>query len=289
MAAGGVGGQQMGKTDPGAILRADRLASLRARSNRADTKFPSGFKIDEYPNDQTNKQTEEEEFKPDPAAELREKRMAAQRQINPRASTPELQMMTNSLRRDGDEEDGMAADSIEDGMNEIADQAAQVDDISALSKIRAEYEAKKDEFKRKMEEKAKKEFEKVLQKVKTEGVAKAGSAADDGQFFELIDTAGTAISVAHAGLSIFQDGMSNKTRETFTKQGFPMLKMESALDITILSGTFMQVMKWILIVCVILPFSIIFQMIMIGNIIDRLPLPKLLFKLFGSISDLISF
>jgi len=263
MATGGAAQQPKISQDPSAALRMGYMSSLRSRIGRkgrgamfALSMMQAGVTMPEN--------NEDSSMRRDPVADLQAGRHAAQRYANPGASAPLLQMATESLRNEGDEQDQEAADDIEESVDNIAEEAAQAEDTSLTARAKSELKNKANKAFDDIKEKGMKEFQKTMAKAKTEGVAKFASAADDGEFVEIPDTLGTGISVLHAGLSIFQDSMDNKTKEMFTRLGLPMLKMNNALDLAIITGTNMQILKWSAIVVVILPFCVVFIIMTIG-------------------------
>lgn len=194
----------------------------------------------------------------DPVAELQANRHTAQRYQNPSASMPQLQALSEDLREDGDDDDLTAAYDLDESMQDMTQEASQADDLSMLSRVKSQWNAKKEEGMQRIADKAKKEFEKQTRNLQTEGTAKFASAADEGEAFEVADTLGTAVSVGHAGLSIFQDSFDAKTTDVLSKAGFPMLKISNPVDLAIIAGTNMQVLKWSFMVTVLIPFCVIF-------------------------------
>lgn len=260
MATGGMAKQPKISQDPGATLRMDYMSSLRSRIGRKGRVAMLGLSMMQA----SPMMPEENTMQRDPVAELQAGRHSAQRYANPGASAPLLQMATESLRNEGDEQDQEAADDIEESVDNIAEEASQAEDTSLTARAKSEIKSKANKAFADIKEKGMKEFQKTMAKAKTEGIAKFASVADDGEFVEIPDTLGTGVSILHAGLSIFQDSMDNKTKDTLTKLGLPMLKMDNAFDLAIITGTNMQVLKWSAIVVVILPFCVVFIVMTIG-------------------------
>lgn len=171
---------------------------------------------------------------------------------------PELQILANDIGDDGDEEDIAAAAELEESMDTLADEAEQSEDISTLARVRGQYKAKAEEGVQNMLNKDTKRLEKMAKNLQTEGTAKFASAADPVIDFETSDTIGTAVSVAHVGVSVFGDSFSEPQKEILTKIGLPILDPKEIVDLAIVSGTGMQVLKWSVIVTVFGPFCVIF-------------------------------
>ncbi|MFA6017956.1 MAG: hypothetical protein WCT28_01185 [Patescibacteria group bacterium] len=264
MATGGTAQQPKISQDSGATLRMDYMSSLRSRIGKKGRVAILGLSMMQaspmMPEDKNEGATQR-----DPVAELQAGRHTARRYANPGASAPLLQMATESLRNEGDEHDQEAANDIEESVDDITEEAAQTEDTLLTARAKSELKSKANKVFEDIKEKGMKEFQKTMAKAKTEGAAKFASAADDGEFFEIPDTLGTGASVLHAGLSIFQDSMNKETKEMFTKLGFPMLKMDNALDLAIITGTNMQILKWSAIVVVIIPFCVVFIVMTIGT------------------------
>ncbi len=194
----------------------------------------------------------------DRVADFQAHRHAAQRYAHAAVSAPQLQELSSSIRDEGDEEDQAAADELEESAEDIADEAAQTEDLSMLSRARAQLKAKADEGMEKMLDKGRKELEKTFQNLQTEGQAKYGSAIDEGELLELVDTVTTAVSVGHVGVSIFKDSFDERTKEALMHAGYPVLEMSNPLDVAIIAGTNMQILKWSFMVTVLIPFCIVY-------------------------------
>ncbi len=252
MATGGTAASSTATQDPSAALRQGTMSSRRARVRRAGQTIP-------LPQPILSSTVRENTAPPyDPVAKLRAHRHAAQRDVNPGASAPQLQTLATSVRDEGDEEDHIAADELDESADAIADEAAQAEDLSMLSRAKSRLKAETDEGMQKIMQKGQKELEKLIANLKTEGSAKFASAADEGEGLEIADTIGTAVSVGHAALSIFQDSFDTHTKDLLAKQGFPMLHMSNPLDVAIIAGTNMQILKWSFMVTVLIPFCLVF-------------------------------
>jgi hypothetical protein len=256
MAMGGAATSPTATNDPSATLRQGYMSSLRSRVGRTGRAAMIGLSMMQAA-PATSRDMDEAPQR-DHVAELQASRHEAQRYANPGNSAPELQSLAESVRDDGDEEDRDAADDMNESADEIADEAAQAEDLSMLSRAKSRLKAEADEGMQKMLQKGQKELEKATANLKTEGAAKFASAADEGEMFEVADTAGTAVSVGHAALSIFQDSFDETTKELLAKQGYPMLQMSNPLDVAIIAGTNMQILKWSFMVTVLIPFCVVF-------------------------------
>jgi hypothetical protein len=256
MATGGMASPSTRTQDPSAALRMGYMSSLRSRVGRTGRAAMLGLSMMQAAPSMAGRTDEGPQR--DPVAELNLHRHSAQRYANAAISAPRLQELSSSIRDEGDEEDQAAADELDTSTEAIADEAAQADDLSLLARTKSQLKAKADEGMQKMMEKFNKEIEKQTRNLQTEGSAKFASGADEGEFLEIADTIGTGVSVGHAALSIFQDSFDEKTKEAFSRAGFPMLHMSNPLDVAIVAGTNMQIFKWSFMVVVLIPFCVVF-------------------------------
>lgn len=256
MATGGTTATSTATRDPSAALREGYMSSLRSRMGRTGRAAMLGLSMMQA--GPSAAQDIDEAPQRDRVAELQANRHTAQRYANPGASAPRLQELAASVRDEGDEEDVEAADSIDESAEDIAEEAAETEDLSMLSRAKSQLKAKADEGMKKMMDKGKKEVEKMTANLKTEGAAKFASTADEGEGLEIADTLGTGVSVGHATLSIFQDSFDDRTKDMLAKAGYPMLQMSNPLDVAIIAGTNMQILKWSFMVTVLIPFCITF-------------------------------
>ncbi len=257
MATGGTARVSTRRQDPGATLREGHMSSLRARAGRTSRTALSDRDIGAR-GSRNEVRDADVAPRPDRIAELRARRHAAQRRLSPSASTPQLQIMANDLRNDSDEEDAIAASALEESMHDIEEESAQVEDLSQMSRTQSALKRQQEDAKRSLMNKGKKELERMISNLKTEGSAKMASAGDQGELLEVADTLGTGTSVAHLGISLFKDSFDDRTKNILAKMGFPMLSMSNALDVTIVAGTQMQILKWSFMVTILIPFCIIF-------------------------------
>lgn len=256
MATGGATTRSAAFQDPGARLREARMASSRSRIGRpARIPKPATLRTQSAP---PLRRADEAAPQRDRAAELRANRHISQRFTNPRASMPELQTLANDIGDDGDEEDIAAAADLEESMNDIAQEAEETEDLAMLARVRAQQKEKAKKGMQSARNKETKRLEKMAKNLQTEGAAKFGSAADPVIDFETTDTVGTAVSVAHVGVSVFEDSFSEPQKEMLTKIGLPILDPKEIVDLAIVSGTGMQVLKWSVIVTVFGPFCVVF-------------------------------
>lgn len=256
MATGGSAQTSTATQDPSAALRQGYMASLRTRTGRTGRAAMLGLSMMQA-TPSTARDVDEMPQR-DRVAELQASRHTAQRYANPRANMPQLQELSNDIREDGDEADLTASYDMDESIEDMAEQASQADDLSMLSRVKAQMKAKKDEGMQKMMDKGRKKLEKTTANLKTEGAAKFASAADQGEGFEVADLAGTAVSVGHATLSIFQDSFDETAKDMIAKQGLPMLQMSDPLDVAIVAGTNMQVLWTSFKITVLIPFCVIF-------------------------------
>ncbi len=147
-------------------------------------------------------------------------------------------------------------------MSDIAEESSAAEDLSLASRARSRLKGKTDELLQQSMQKASEEFETFIAKVKTDMAAKGASAVDDGWFLEVVDTLGTGVSVTQAGLSIFEPAMSPEQKKMLTELGLPPLNPSKTWDIFSLAGTVMQSGKWAFIVTILLPYAIIFILLM---------------------------
>ncbi|KKW30576.1 MAG: hypothetical protein UY72_C0008G0009 [Candidatus Uhrbacteria bacterium GW2011_GWD2_52_7] len=108
------------------------------------------------------------------------------------------------------------------------------------------------------------EFQKVLDEVKkfvqkrqTDLAAKGASFVDEGELLEILDTVGVAISTYQAVVSIFQGSIPEEVKKNMTIP--PLDFSKSTADVASAAGSIMQFMKYFLMVFVLIPFVIAFQ------------------------------
>lgn len=265
MVAGGFAGTTAKPMDSSAALRMGRLDALKSRMGRTGRAAMTGLSLMSAAQASPQRDTDDV-IRRDPISQLRADRTTVQRYANPQVSTPSFQAMTDSLRSDGDTEDIASADALDDYMMTVADEAGQTDDLSLLSRAKSQWQAKMEEGKQKIIKKGQKEVQAITQKVQTEGAAKFASAADEGELFEVVDTIGTGVSVANVGISVFQESINEQMREMLARQGIGTLKPTSILDLFIVAGTEMQALKWSFVVCVLLPYCVVFLVLTYANI-----------------------
>jgi hypothetical protein len=252
MAAGKSARTQAQTMEPSAALRMAKLRALKSRSSLPFTPIS--------PNE------ENDLVRQDPSATLRAHKTTAERMMRPQNSLPALETTATNLRNDGDANDNETAGALEDEARDIAEEAMQTEDISRLSRLRARAQAARNAGTQKLEEKIQKEIMETTQKAIKEGAAKFASAADEGEALLIADTAGTGFSALNLGLSIFQDSIDPKFRNQLALHGLGTLKPTNALDIFITMGTNMQLFKWSALICVVIPFCVIFIVLTYGHI-----------------------
>lgn len=257
MATGGTAASLTATQDPSAVLREGRMSSVRSSAGRrGNTAATLGLSMMQTA---PNAGQDFDTMPPrDRAAELRAGRHAAQRYANPGASVPQFQALAASVRDEGDDADHITADALDESADDIADEAEEAENLSMLSRARSRLKSEADVGMQNMMQRGQKELEKTLANLKTEGSAKFASAADEGEGLGLVDTLGTAVSVGHEALSMFQDSFDQPTKDLLAKQGFPILDPSNALDLAIMAGTRMQVLKWSFVVMILIPFCIVF-------------------------------
>jgi hypothetical protein len=256
MATGGLAQTSTATQDPGATLRQGYMASLRTRTGRAGRVAMLSLPMMQAA--PTMARDVDEMPQRDRVAELQTNRHAAQRYQTPSASMPQLQSLSENLHEDGDDDDLTAAYDLDESIQDMSEEASQADDLSMLSRVKSQWNAKKEEGMQKMMDKGRKKLEKVTANLKTEGTAKFASAADQGEGFEVADLAGTAVSVGHATLSIFQDSFDETAKDMLAKKGLPMLQMSDPLDVAVVAGTNVQVLWTSFKIVVLIPFCVIF-------------------------------
>ncbi len=108
------------------------------------------------------------------------------------------------------------------------------------------------------------EFQRALQELKTwlqkrqvDALGKGASLVDEGEFIEIVDTLGVALSTYQAVITIFNDSVPEQIKSRMPVP--PLDFSKSAADVASAAGTISQLMKWTLIVFVLVPFVIAFQ------------------------------
>lgn len=258
MATGGTAASLTATQDPSAVLREGRMSSVRRSAGRRGNTAAT-LSLSMMQATPTASQDLDKIPRRDRVAELRTSQHAAQRYANPGASAPQLQTLAASVRHDGDGEDQDAADALDDSIDDMTNEAGEADNLSMLSRAKSRLKSETEAGMQNMMQKGQKELEKALANLKTEGSAKFASAADEGEGLGLVDTLGTAVSVGHEALSMFQDSFDQPTKDLLAKQGFPILDPSNALDLAIMAGTRMQVLKWSFVVMILIPFCIVFM------------------------------
>ena len=264
MASGGTGRISSVSTDPGVALRAGKLSSLKDRMGKTGRTATMALSLMQAV---PSPAVENEALQHDRVAELQASRHQANKFTTPGRSTPNLQLVTESLRSNGDEEDMESANEIEQSFEDFAneeqnyaEQSAQNEDQSNQSKIKSQIKAKADDAMQAMIDKGRKEIKETIKKVTTEGTAKTASASDWGEGLGIVDTAGLAFSSTHLAVSVFQNGLNEQTKTILSALGMPVMKPDSIVDITTTVGTVMQAIKWSALVMIIFPFLVIFTL-----------------------------
>ena len=262
MATAGVSQNSIASTDPGATLHTGRISALRDRMGSGGRAAAlslglMGGVAPSYDNQP------EAPYGNDPVANLNLQRHQAKRYANPSAMMPNYSANAQDLASDqfGGVDESLL-DEENSVMSDIADESSAADDLSLARRARSRLKGKADELMQQGTQKASKEFETFMAKVRIDATAKGASALDDGWFLEIVDTLGTGVSVAQAGVSIFEPAMSPEQKETLTKVGLPPLNPSKAWDIFSLAGTVMQAGKWGFIVTILLPYAIIFILLL---------------------------
>lgn len=258
---------------PQAILNAARLSAQKKRINpRAEPNLvPKNF---------SNR---------DPRATFNAERHQAKRFSNPQLMMPSYAAQVTEYAQQEQEEDAQSfIDEENEYMADIAEESTQADDLSLLNRARSQIKNKKDELVQQSLQRAKEELNNFTAKV-TDVTAKTASAADIGEMGEVADTLGTGWSIAHVTTTIFDSAFSPEQKKALGHIGLAPLSLEKAWDIFSLTGAVMQIQKWSLTVMVILPFLIIFLVMMAYQACKNdlpcgmaLGLKNLLLSLFGT-------
>lgn len=130
-------------------------------------------------------------------------------------------------------------------------------------------------------EQAMKELRKFLEKRKTDLIAKGASTIDEGELIEILDTIGVAVSAYQLVVTIFKDSISKELLDRMPVQ--PLEFEKSAGDVASAAGTIMQLLKWTIMVFVLIPFVIAFQITAVYAFCDWFePCSLLLNNVLGS-------
>lgn len=128
---------------------------------------------------------------------------------------------------------------------------------------------------------AMKELQKFLEKRRVDLVAKGASTLDEGELLEIIDTIGVALSAYQTVVTIFKDSIPEAVRDRMPVQ--PLEFEKSAADVASAAGSIMQYLKWTIVVFVLIPFTIAFQITAVYAFCDWFePCSLLLNKVLGS-------
>lgn len=250
-------------SNPGAALRAGRLSALRDRSGRTGRGNLRGLNMMQPT--QSRRQDDIGSMQGSRLTEMRASRHAAQRYANPGAATPRLQETSNALR-EGDTDQEEDADEIEEQAAVIADENDAAQTMQLAARARSRTKAVSDDAAQKMMQQAQKKGEEFIAEVKLELTSKGLSTIDWGNKGAILDTIGTAISGVRSGLSFFQDGMSEQTKDMLTKMGLPMMSMTKGLGPIAPAATATQFGKWTVIVFVLIPYLFLFTVLTYGSI-----------------------
>ncbi|MCR4312336.1 MAG: hypothetical protein NUV56_03560 [Candidatus Uhrbacteria bacterium] len=94
------------------------------------------------------------------------------------------------------------------------------------------------------------EIKKMFARRSTDLISKGASIIDEGEFVEILDSIGVAVSTYQVVITIFEDSIPDKVKK--------QMRVPPA-DIPTKAMTIMQYMKWFLMVFVLIPFCISFQ------------------------------
>lgn len=265
MAARGALAKSPSQTAMAAEFRVSKMAELRKRSRN----------IPNFTRSATEKEGQPEGDQQD---ELR-RRQIATRQANGigsplRESFPALYAnlgenseqteAANNTQTYGDDMQGASMDQ-EMIEQYTALQTQEEQDDRKRSRFRSMLENSKEKQQSEMMKKAKEELEIWLKQREADLVARGSSLVDDGEFFELVDTAGNAITAYQAVITVFQDSIPQQVQQ---QMKYPPWKFKDAANIFSASSGISLFMKELVLVAVIAPYIIIFFYTMLAALTD---------------------
>lgn len=260
MATNGVSRQSRALQNPGAQLRAGRIAVQRQRAQRASRAGALSLALMGTPQE-TEESMGESPYQNDPAAALNAERHAARQRLSPEAMMPMYaQNIQDDATNDYGEIDTGLLDEEHAAMMDIADESNAADELSLAQRARSNLRARADAWQDNALKKFGDEMEDLLTKARTDAVSKGASAVDSGNFLEIADTAGTGIAAAQLAVSVLAPALSPQQQKFLGRLGLPPLSMGKGWDIFSITGSFVQLLKWSTIVAVIIPFALVMNM-----------------------------
>ncbi len=247
-------------SDPGAALRMGKKSAQLSRFAQAKRSAPSGISLQtteaaaaqrplNLPNQDLSSQFAADRH----AAELTTPQAA-------QAMAPTLASNIDNLRQGGDQEDNIAADDLEDDMDDIAQSQEQAGEGSPAGsmkeKLMSQIKGMGGNAKEELQKKAAKELAKQLKALYQQALKDLG-LGEPGYLATLINSSATVLTVIPGVASLFYKDISEPVKAGFEGLGMPLTDYNTPIGIVIFFQFVIVFLFWTVVAFIILPLALI--------------------------------